>query len=283
MATRTKDRSLLAIVRKDMPAASKAFKRISQFLLESPEDFMRKTLQELAKTTNVSEPSLIRFCRHYGYNGMPDFRLGLAVSKVSQYQLNPIMHLEPSIVDRSGLNQNHKKAIARCAREFVKKNSSIIIDSGSTMSLFAETLKSAPALSIFTTGLNVLEILWGCKQHQIMLPGGIVKFDASALTGRMVDAALKDMHFDMMFMSAGSILPHIGLSTFDEEEAHQNRAMIEAADKLIILVDSSKFKQSALHRICSLERIYAVITDKDIDANDAEMLHNADVKLIIAQ
>lgn len=283
MAPRTKDRSLLAIVRKDLPLASKAFKRISQFLLESPEDFMRKPLQELATASNVSEPSLIRFCRHYGYNGMPDFRLALAVSKVSQYQSSPIMRLEPSIVDRSALHQNHKKAIAKCAREFVTENDSIIIDSGSTMSLFAETLKSAPALRIFTTGLNVLEILWGCKQHQIMLPGGIVRFDASALTGRMVDVALQDMHFDVMFMGAGSILPHIGLSTFDEEEAHQNRTMIKAADRLIILVDSSKFKQSALHKICSLERIHAVITDKDITAEDAEMLHKANVKLIIAQ
>lgn len=282
MSQTQQSHALLSIVRAELPKVSRAFRRISEFLLNSPDNFISKTLQELAVATKVSEPTLIRFCRHYGYNGMPDFRIALALSNVTQYHTGQTMRVEPSFIDRSSINQAHKKAIARCAREFISKDSSIIIDSGSTMSSFAEILKSAPSLTIFTTGLNVLETLWGCKQHKIILPGGEVRFDASALTGRMVEASLENKHFDMIFMGAGSILPQIGLSTFDENEAHQNRAMIKAADKLILLVDSSKFKQSALHRICSIERIHAVITDNAIDAENVEMLENAGVKVTIA-
>lgn len=282
MLQKDKDRSLMTIVRENLPDMSRAFKRISEYLLSTPDDFVSQTLQELAKTINVSEPTLIRYCRHYGYNGMPDFRIALALSNVSQYHRGQTMRLEPSFLDRSSINQAHKKAIAKCAREFIKKDQSIIIDSGSTMSAFAETLRSAPALTIFTTGLNVLETLWGCKQHKIILPGGEVHFDASSLTGRMVEASLENKHFDFIFMGAGSILPQIGLSTFSEQEAHQNRAMINAADKLILLVDSSKFKQSALHRICAIKRIHAIITDNGITQQDIEMLENADVKIIIA-
>ncbi|NRA87190.1 MAG: DeoR/GlpR transcriptional regulator [Rhizobiales bacterium] len=282
MARKEGDQSLLNKVRKDLPTISRAFRRIAKFLLNAPDDFMHKTVQDLALLIEVSEPTLIRFCRHYGYSGMPDFRIGLALSKASNGRANNTMRLEPSFIDRTSINQKHKKAIANCAREFVKKGQSIIIDSGSTMSLFAETLKSSPSLTIFTTGLNVLETLWGCKQHKLILPGGIVRFDASALTGRMVEKSLAEMRFDIIFMGAGSVLPSVGLSTFDEDEAHQNRAMVNAASRLILLVDSSKFKQPALHKICSIERIHAVITDDEVDLKDVEMLENAGVKVIIA-
>ena len=109
-----------------------------------------------------------------------------------------------------------------------------------------------------------------------------MRFDASALTGRMVEKSLAEMRFDIIFMGAGSVLPSVGLSTFDEDEAHQNRAMVNAASRLILLVDSSKFKQPALHKICSIERIHAVITDDEVDLKDVEMLENAGVKVIIA-
>lgn len=276
------ERSILSIIENDLPNISRTFKRVANFLLASPDEFMHKTVQELAKETEVSEPTLIRFCRRYGYNGVPDFRIALALSTVSGESASNGLHLEPNIEDRSFINQENKRAIAERAIDFISEGQSIIIDSGSTMSLFAETLKTAPSLTIFTTGLNVLETLWGCKQHKLMLPGGIVRFDASALTGRMVEASLANLHFDMIFLGADSILPDIGLSTFNEDEAHQNRVMIGAARRLILLVDSSKFKQPALHRICSLERIHAVITDDGISSQDIDMLNEKGVKLIIA-
>lgn len=281
------ERSILSIVKNDLPNISRTFARVAKFLLESPEEFMRKTVQELSKATEVSEPTLIRFCRRYGYNGVPDFRIALALSSSSSGggimgAAQRGLQLEPSILDRSAVNRESKRAIAESAMSFIEEGQSIIVDSGSTMALFAEYLRNAPAITIFTTGLNVVETLWGCKQHKLMLPGGIVRFDASALTGRMVEASLKDLHFDLLFLGADSILPEVGLSTFNEDEAHQNRQMIDVASRLILLVDSSKFKQPALHRICSIDRIHAVITDNGLSEQDAKMLKNAGVKVIIA-
>lgn len=274
---------LLSRIDEDMPQLSKSFIRVAEYLLKSPEDFMQKTVQEIANNANVSEPTLIRFCRHYGCTGVPDFRITLALSLSNNQHATNSNRLEPSFTDKSSVNEKLKESIAKSAFEFIEAGQSILIDSGSTMSLFAETLKNAPPLTIMTTGLNVMETLWGCKQHILMLPGGIVRFDASSLTGRSVEKTLKDMHFDMIFMGADSIVPEYGLTTFNEDEAHQNRIMINAADKVILLADSSKFSKPALHQICPIERIHAVITDYNIPAEAVESLISRDVNVIIAE
>ena len=104
--------------------------------------------------------------------------------------------------------------------------------------------------TILTTGLNILETLWGCRQHTVILPGGVVRFDARALTGRMVERALSNMRFDTVYFGADSIDPKEGLSTFNEDEAHQNAAMANVSRRVVVLVNSTKFRAPGLHRFC---------------------------------
>jgi DeoR family ulaG and ulaABCDEF operon transcriptional repressor len=58
--------------------------------------------------------------------------------------------------------------------------------------------------------------------------------------------------------------------------------LIERADELIVLVDSSKFDGPSGHVVCRLDEIDVVVTDKGISQKQTAMLRAAEIKVIIA-
>lgn len=249
---------------------NKAFQLVGTYLLASPEAFIREPLQEIARAAGVSEPTVLRFCRQFGFKGLPDFRIALAMSLAREAGRSAF--IDPGVTDKAVVNLGAKRAIARFALSLVGDDRSIIIDSGSTTQLFAENLRAAQGLVIMTTGLNIAEAFRGASQHTVMLPGGTVRFESNSLSGRMVESTLGGMRFDTIYLGADAIDPVLGLSTFNEAEAHQNAAMVAVSQRVIVLADSTKFRAPALHRICEPDRIHAVITDTGLSDETAALL-----------
>ena len=267
--------SLIQAISLGLAGYNKAFQRVGTWLVASPEAFIREPLQEIARAAGVSEPTVLRFCRQFGFKGLPDFRIALAMSLARDSGLGTFV--EPGVADKAVVNLGAKRAIARFALSLVGSDRSIIIDSGSTTQLFAENLRTAPALVIMTTGLNIAETFRGASQHTVMLPGGTVRFESNSLSGRLVESTLSGMRFDAIYLGADSIDPVLGLSTFNEAEAHQNAAMVGVSQRVIVLADSTKFRAPALHRICEPDRIHAVITDTGLPDDIAETLERRGV------
>ena len=130
-----------------------------------------------------------------------------------------------------------KTAIARAARRLVEADRSIIVDSGSTAALFAATLADAQPLVIMTAGLNIVDRLSVAPQHRVMLPGGTVRYSSGSLIGALVGDTMTGLRFDTLYLGADAIDPVSGLSTFNEEEAHQNTAMITVSRRIVVLAD----------------------------------------------
>lgn len=268
----------------DLASTSKAFRRISSYLLESPADFMNMSTQEIAIATAVSEPTVLRYSRHYGYKGIPEFRIALAMSLVAQtnQQSRSIPFLEPNVVDKAVVNRELKTAIAHSALNLLAPDRSIILDSGSTTAIFATQLRHVSALKILTTGLNVVDSLRGAAQHTIMLPAGTLRPESRSLGGRMVETSLQNMHFDTGYFGADSINPDSGLGTFNEEEASLSAALMSACSRIVVLADSSKFGSPALHRICALDHIDIIVTDTGIPPDIAQALTDKGCKVIFS-
>lgn len=278
---RNSSRSLIESITADRSSLSKAFGRVADVLIEDPSQFMARSVQEISHAAGVSEPSVVRFCRHYGFDGVPDFRIALAMSLATDKAgANPL--LEPSVADKAIVNRKMKLAVASEAMKLIEADRSMILDSGSTLQLFAQNLRTASGRTILTTGLNIVETLWNCRQHTVILPGGVVRFDARALTGRMVEQSLENMRFDTVYFGADSIDPEDGLSTFNEEEAHQNVAMANASRRVVVLVDSTKFRAPSLHRFCNVDRIDTIVTDHNIPTDVEASLRSRGVNVLIA-
>ena len=73
----------------------------------------------------------------------------------------------------------------------------------------------------------------------------------------------------------------LGLMEADPLLIQAEHKLINQADELIVLVDSTKFKRRSSLILCGLERISTVITDDRIEDASARMLDAAGVQLIV--
>ena len=60
-----------------MSSLAPAEQRVAQLVLEDPRRFASLPVSELAERAHVSKPTVVRFCRSMGYDGLSDFKLKL--------------------------------------------------------------------------------------------------------------------------------------------------------------------------------------------------------------
>ncbi|WP_243698735.1 DeoR/GlpR family DNA-binding transcription regulator [Paracoccus alkanivorans] len=262
-----------------MPAKLRA---IAGFVTEDPAEFIRMTSREICAKLGTSEPTLIRFCRSLGFAGLADFRIELALALASQ---GAAASVHPQIADRRLSNPAGKRRIAEAAIGLLAEDSAILIDNGTTVEVLAELLgtrEDVPPLSVMTSGLMVAQQALRSGRHRVMLTGGVIRASTGSLSGRLVESSLSGMNFSSFVMGADSIDPDGGLSTYSEDEAHVTRAMVEAASRVIVLADHTKFRGARLHRICGLRRIAILVTDRNPDEQIRAALDAAGIRLIVA-
>ncbi|MBU6258974.1 MAG: MurR/RpiR family transcriptional regulator [Burkholderiales bacterium] len=71
---------MLDRIRASIPALPPAEQRVAKLLLSDPRSFATLPVVELAERSHVSKPTVVRFCRSVGYDGLADFKLKLAGS-----------------------------------------------------------------------------------------------------------------------------------------------------------------------------------------------------------
>ncbi|AMO94512.1 helix-turn-helix domain, rpiR family protein [Collimonas fungivorans] len=71
---------LLDAIRTQIDLLSKSEKKVALTILDNPQLALAENITALAKNAQVSEPTVVRFCRAIGYEGWHDFKLKLAQS-----------------------------------------------------------------------------------------------------------------------------------------------------------------------------------------------------------
>jgi RpiR family carbohydrate utilization transcriptional regulator len=71
---------MLDRIRASIPALPPAEQRVAKLLMADPRSFATLPVSELAERAHVSKPTVVRFCRSIGYDGLADFKLKLAGS-----------------------------------------------------------------------------------------------------------------------------------------------------------------------------------------------------------
>ena len=87
-------------------------------------------------------------------------------------------------------------------------------------------------------------------------------------------------YVDLVFGVDG-IDPEFGMTTTNMLEASLNRAMIEAAQKVVVLADSSKFGRRGFSKICDLESVDRIITDSNIQPLYLERLRERGIEVTV--
>jgi RpiR family transcriptional regulator, carbohydrate utilization regulator len=86
-------------IKASMPSLAPAEQRVARLVLGDPRTFANLPVSELADRAHVSKPTVVRFCRSMGYDGISDFKLKLAGS-VSEGV--PFIHRSVDADDKTG-------------------------------------------------------------------------------------------------------------------------------------------------------------------------------------
>ncbi|MBE6182203.1 MAG: DeoR/GlpR transcriptional regulator [Rikenellaceae bacterium] len=154
-----------------------------------------------------------------------------------------------------------KQSIGAAAATLIAEDDSVIIASGTTMTFLSREIQPKGRLTVITSSVLVTQILSQQEQADVIQLGGITRRTSMSVVGPFAERMLHGFNCSKLFIGVDGVDPDFGLTTTDMMEASLNRAMIDAAQKVIVLADSSKFGRRGFSKICGIEDVDLVITD----------------------
>lgn len=180
-------------------------------------------------------------------------------------------------------NMAEKIIIARKAIEFITDGDTIILDSGSTTTEIAKLLTGYRNLTVITNALNIALILGAQMGINVIVTGGEFKPPTLSLTGQKAADFFQSLHVDKLFLATAGIALKSGLTYPGISDICVKRAMIDSANEIYLVADSTKIGKSSFASLGALSLINYLITDSKITSEDIAWLKNYDVQFIIAE
>lgn len=176
---------------------------------------------------------------------------------------NPYIHDKP-VVEKEKVFIEEKSGIAQAAAGLILENDSVIIASGTTAQALARAIQPKGKLTIVSSSLNVVLELIKHENTEVLQLGGYVRHTSSSVVGNFATQVLESISCSKLFLGVDGIDLEYGLTTSSSEEAQLNMKMLSSTQKTIVLADSSKFGKRSFAKICDLDQIDIVITDKGV-------------------
>jgi len=180
-------------------------------------------------------------------------------------------------------NLAEKTAIGRKAVEFIHDGDTIILDSGSTTTEIAKLISGYQNLTVITNALNIALILGAQLGTSVNVTGGEFKPPTLSLTGQKAADYFQNLHVDKLFLATAGITLKSGLTYPGISDICVKRAMIESANEVFLVADSTKIGKNAFASLGAVSLIDYLITDSKIKPEDFEWLKTYDVKFVIAE
>jgi DeoR family transcriptional regulator of aga operon len=187
---------------------------------------------------------------------------------------------DPTLREKEQFHRKEKLHIAAAAARMVNEGQVIILDSGTTTTAIARSLRVFKNLTVVTNAVNIAAELAGTS-IEVILTGGTLRKNSFSLVGPIAEETLRRLNADILFLGVDGFDVHHGLSTPNLLESKVNRVMVEVAKRTVAVCDSSKFGRRSLSLIVPASAIHQVITDGAIAKSDLRALRKAAIEVTI--
>jgi DeoR/GlpR family transcriptional regulator of sugar metabolism len=228
---------------------------------------------ELSDLFNVSEMTVLRDLATLEKQGILTRVYGGAVSSRS------LSKETPNVV-REKIRITEKNKIASMAAQLIHDGDNLFMDGSTTTHALAKRLGAFESLKVVSIGLDILNELSSMEGIEVISPGGVLDKVTMNFVGRNTENFLKELNSDKAFISTSSISIKAGLTEPNPQQAFIKKIMLENSLQRILLIDSSKFDEIALNRICDLEVLDVIITDNKPDDQYYRFFKENDIKLL---
>ncbi|MGH6957476.1 MAG: DeoR/GlpR family DNA-binding transcription regulator [Caulobacteraceae bacterium] len=174
-----------------------------------------------------------------------------------------------------------KAAIGRAAAALCRPGEAVIVDGGTTTFQMCAHLAGLE-LQVLTNSLHIVGELLRQPATRVSVPGGAIFREQNIILSPFEDDGLSRYHASKLFMGAAAVGAR-GLMQADVVLIKAEQKLMERADRLVLLADSSKFRTSASFVVCGLDALDTVITDEGIAPAEVAMLEAHGVEVIVAE
>jgi len=174
-----------------------------------------------------------------------------------------------------------KDAIGALAASTIEDGQTVILDVGTTTLQVARHLRGR-SLSVITSNLAVYEELLPEESIELVLLGGVVRRNYRSLVGMLAEDALRQLRADVAFLGASGVEDDLGVVDTTMVEVPIKRAMMAAAARSVLLVDSAKFEMRGVVRVCQADALDALVSDSGIPKRARAALQRAGVEVLVA-
>ena len=228
------------------------------------------TVAELSKAFGVSHVTIRSDLEALANQGAMKRNRGGAVA-------NPTARFTPSFQERSSVNRESKQAIAKKAADLVDEGDWLILDAGST-ALYVADYFMKRELTIAVNSTYTANKLVGAPNVELIHIGGSLYRPSLSFVGKLAEAHLDELHFDRVLLGINGV-SETGISVNNVIEVGIKRQMIDSANEVIVLADSSKLGIESLARIAPLDRIHKLVTNREAPREVLRRITKAQPKL----
>ena len=190
---------------------------------------------------------------------------------------------EDTAIERKQLfNFKEKERIGIEAAKLIKDGDYLMFDSGTTTLEVARHLDKFHELHIVTNAMNIATELTNYKRFDVVFLGGNVRQNSLSTVGPLALSVLRNFSRYKLFLGVDSFSIENGISTPSLEEALLNQIMVQQADKVIAVFDSSKFNKRSYVHVADVNELDCIITDRAIPVGMTAKLKNLgiDVRVV---
>jgi DeoR family fructose operon transcriptional repressor len=232
------------------------------------------SLPDLAEELRVSESTIRRDLDHLEEAGQAKRTHGGVL------YTGPTPKL-PYFEDRQTSEWDKKKAVAEVTAGLIQDGDTLLLGGGSTVYELAQLLVGR-TLQIVTNSLPVANLFASHSDTDLVFLGGYIYPRTGVALGPYTNDMLERLSVRRTIVSTGGVTER-GFFNSNLLLVETERAMMKAADEVIVMADSTKFGHQSLAHTCDLSRIDRLVVDDELNNQWRKILKDADIKLTLAK
>jgi DeoR/GlpR family transcriptional regulator of sugar metabolism len=181
---------------------------------------------------------------------------------------------------RLRLEVERKQAIAKAAAAMVDEGEAVALDSSTTAYYLALELRTKKELVVVTNGLLIAAALADAPGISVLVTGGMLRLHAMSLVGDLGADALRTTRISKGFLGARGLSIDGGLMDLNPDEVRIKREMAGVCERVIGIVDGTKWHRTALLPFVATEQVDAIVTDTSAPAEEAEAWEARGVEIV---
>ena len=226
-------------------------KERQQEILQQLKEKKSADVSELAKALYVSEATIRRDLTEMTSMGLIERSHGSARLPENSDEISIFIRMEKNVAE--------KERAASKALMHIPPFKSVYIDSSSTALALAQRIDLA-FKTVVTNNLQTALLLAKKPDIHLYILGGVVQNNTTCASGSWTTHQLNDFSFDLMISSCATVQQG-GIYERSMEQREIKREAFKRCKQHILVVDHTKFNESATYRLNSLTDYDLVVTD----------------------